>query len=658
MTVAQVANAVRVVREASAAAWQPPPPVDLVKWAEENIVFTKRESSFPGPYDRRNFPYFDEILRALSPDDPCKTVTLCCSAQIGKTVLGNIFVGGSMDMDPGDMLVTHPTEDNAERWSKLKLKPMLRGTARLNGLFPERTREGGDSTLFKERIDGLGAILISGANSPSSLSQVTMPRQFQDDLAKWGTNKAGDPEAQADSRSRAVEFSKTLKASTPLVLPGCRITKNYKRGSQERYYVPCPHCGHMQTLEWENMLATIDPDRPEAAHFTCTAPDCGGVIEEHHRPAMNRAGEWRADNPKAKRRRRSFYIWSAYSLLTSWLSIVEDWLNAKGDSEGERVFLNDTVGRAQETSGEAPSWEKLRDRGSESPYSKGTIPTGGLVLTAGVDCQADRVEVQVVAWGREYRRWIVDHIPIQGHISTDKCRAALDAVLKQSWRNEAGNRIALDMLAIDGNAWTEDVWEWARRHPISRVIMVRGRGEETAPRLARVRRERNEKGVLLRYARRFFNFGASIMKMALYRDLAKEDPQEKGYVGLPKGLDDDFYQQLTAERREERKNKAGFKVYVWTKDKNQPNEALDAHLQAEAAATRFGVRGLLDAAWQVLEEAREVAAPVSAQTDIEDLLAQAPGADKPPAPNAVRPQAPVNTGGARVAMVKKRTIDI
>jgi hypothetical protein len=30
-----------------------------------------------------------------------------------------------------------------------------------------------------------------------------MPRQVQDDLAKWELNAAGDPEQQADSRSAA-----------------------------------------------------------------------------------------------------------------------------------------------------------------------------------------------------------------------------------------------------------------------------------------------------------------------------------------------------------------------------------------------------------------------------------------------------------------------
>lgn len=630
----QIANAERLVMEAMAAAIEPPPQVDYLRWAEQNIEFTKRESEFAGPYNRQLFPYFDEILRALSPDDPCRVVTLMGSAQIGKTVIGNIFVGGSMDMDPGDFLFTHPTENNAVRWSKLKLLPMLRGTSSLNRLFPAGSRDGANSILMKERADGLGAILISGANSPASLSQVTMRRQVQDDLAKWEMNAAGDPEAQADNRSRAAEFAKILKTSTPLVMPGCRITKSFEQGSQEMPYVPCPHCKHMQVLEWENMLANLDPEKPEEAHFTCIANGC--VIEEHHRPMLLAGLEWRAHNPKAKRHHRSFWIWSAYSYLQSWSRIAQEWFRVKGDSAAEQTFLNDTCGKAYQTKGEAPPWEKLRDRAANSHYPKGEIPAGALVITLGVDCQGDRVEWHLVGWGREFRRYVVDYGVIPGHISDDICRARLDALLKQTWKNAFGQRIGIDRAAIDGNAWTEDVWDWAKRHPKSKLIMVRGRHEDGAPRIARVKKERNDRtGKLLKWAGRFFNFAASVLKMALYRDLAKEDPLSKGYVSFPRGFDDEYFRQLTAEHRKLVKKKDGFEKYVWEKDPAQANEALDTMNQAETAANNYGIRGLPDAVWLQLEQTREV--PLAPeQADLEDLI----GAPTAPASSPQKPTTP------------------
>ncbi len=148
-----------------------------------------------------------------------------------------------------------------------------------------------------------------------------------------------------------------------------------------------------------------------------------------------------------------------------------------------------------------------------------------------------------------------------------------------------------------------------------------------------MKKERGRSGKLLRYSRRFFNFGSSILKMALYRNLAKTDPLERGFIGLPKGLEDAEYQELTAERRELRKAKKGgdgFAVYRWVKDASQANETLDTHLQAETAAIHYGVRDFQDAHWDRYESERETPeAPV--QGDLEDLLAQ-PAA----APNPVR----------------------
>lgn len=619
MIMVDTANAERIAYEVLAAVIHPPEAVDYLLWAENNIVFSELESpDYPGPYNRRLFRYFDAVLQALSPDDLCRIVSLMKSAQIGGTVVANIFAGGSMDMDPSWFLYVHPTENNAERWSKMKLAPMLRNTTSLSALFPKKSRDGLDSLLYKERADGRGAIQISGANSAASLSQVTMKRQVQDDLSKWETNSGGDPETQADSRSRGVEEAKIFKISTPLVMPGCRITKNFEDGSQEYPYVPCPHCGHYQVLEWENMLANLDDDHPEKAHFTCI--ECGTEIEEYHRQTMLDGLQFRPHNPSQMRFHRSFYIWSAYSPLQSWERIAREWLSARGDPASEQTFLNDTVGKAYVTLGEAPPWEALRDRGAASDYPRGRIPLGGIIATIGIDCQGDRVEWQLVVWGRDFRRWVVDCGVIPGHITDKTCQERLDALIAQTWTNSYGQKLAADKVAIDGNAYTEDVWLWAKRHPASRVVMVRGAKSEAAPLTQRVKKERNHKtGKMLNYSKRFYNFNGSVLKMALYRNVGKTDPMERGFVGFPTGLEDEYYRQLTAERRVPKKKKDGFTEYVWEKDPAQANEMLDTMNQAEVAAILFGVRGLPDKIWDRLEAEREVHPP-EAQLDFEDGL--------------------------------------
>ena len=82
-------------------------------------------------------------------------------------------------------MFVHPTEDNALRWARMKLAPMMKSTAVVRDLFPQRANGQLASILYKERKDGLSRLLVTGANSPASLSQVTIDAQVQDDVSKF-----------------------------------------------------------------------------------------------------------------------------------------------------------------------------------------------------------------------------------------------------------------------------------------------------------------------------------------------------------------------------------------------------------------------------------------------------------------------------------------
>jgi phage terminase large subunit GpA-like protein len=267
----------------------------------------------------------------------------------------------------------------------------------------------------------------------------------------------------------------------------------------------------------------------------------------------------------------------------------------------------------------------------------------------GIDCQNDRVEWQLVGFGRDYKRFVIEYGIVDRHISDPDCRRNLDLVLARKWRNTAGQQLGIDLAAIDGNAWTEDVWSFARRHPSSKLIMVRGRGDDAAPRLARVKRERNEKtGKLLKYSSRFYHLGVSILKMSLYRDLAKDDLLAVGYVGFPSGLEDEYFQELTAERRMAVKRN-GFTVYRWIKDDRQDNEALDTMVQATGAAIKYGVYGLSDVGWNRLEAERETNRG-GPQLDLEDMLG-ASGAAAPA--SAAKAGTPAKPGDKKTSIAKR-----
>ncbi|WP_375782895.1 phage terminase large subunit family protein [Bradyrhizobium sp. Pha-3] len=594
-------------------AMKPPPPADLNRWAEDNIKFGK-ESWAAGQYSSDTIPQLRRILQVLSPDHPATVVSVRGAAQIFKTTVAQIFIGSRMDIDPCDMGYVHPSHDNAIRWARRKWKVMRKQSPALCRIFGEqRSRDSTDTTLYQETRDGLGSLQISGANSPASLSMVSWPAQVQDDLSKWQANDAGDPEEQSDSRSGAFEWRKVLKISTPLVKKTCRITRNFERGTQEWWHVPCPHCEHYQALKWENFQANIDREEPDESHFTCIA--CGSTIERKHKADILRRGRYVADNPGA--REISLQASRAEMPNYDWGEIARKWLDVEGDPKAEQVYLNDWWGLPFESASEAPPWEDIRNRANgvddagnvvpDAPtYQRGRIPPGALLTCVGVDCQGDRIEVHIKAFGEHLRRYTVDYEIIPHFIGTDEGRAALDKVLMRTFPDAFGNMRGIDMLAIDGNAYTKDVFAWAKGHPWTKVIVVRGAKSDLAPPLALTKTERKPDGQVRKTQKRFYNVGVSALKSALYEVLRRVDPLARGFCGYPQGLDDEFYRQLTSEKRETTVDKrTGFPRSFWRKDHDR-NEVLDTEIYAEAAAVRCGWYTRTAESWAAMRAEREV----------------------------------------------------
>lgn len=610
-----LADADQLAGEVMRAGLRPPPPMDLTLWATRNIRYGS-ESPFPGPYDPDRFPFYRRVLDVLSPDHPAREVILRGSAQIGKTGVGEIFLGGSMDLDPCPFLYVHPTESNAHRWVRSKWWPRIRATTALTKIFEGRSsKEGGTSLMLQERRDGRGMLIVSGANSAASLSMITAKRQVQDDLSLWADLPEGDPEGLADDRSKAHFWAKIFKPSTPHLAHKCRVTEAFKRGTQEYYHVPCPHCGHKHPLEWEPFRARAEED-PEAAYFVC--PDCGGIIEEKHRAAMVAAGEWVAHNPNPEPGCISFHLWAAYAGLEPWAKIARAIHAAKGDPADEKRVANTTGGEPYEQPGEAPDWEGLRARAEQAGRERGVVPFGALLLTLTLDCQDDYVDGVVIGWGRDLRRWVVDRVRVEGHISTPETRAELNDLVDRAWPTAAGSKRRVDLSGIDANAWTDDVFDWAKGFPKTRVVMLRGVGGDAQPTLALVRRERRKDGKLVKYQGRFFNVGVDPLKAAFYKFLRVAEADARGYVDFPAGLEEDYYEQATAEKRIAAVNRRGFTVHQWIKPRGRRNEQLDCMVYGEALAGRLGWRTLKPADWAKLEVEREVAVakPAGAQRDM------------------------------------------
>ncbi len=673
-------SAEAVIRAALSAAMAPPPPPDITRWCEENIEFDAR-SPMPGRFDSTRFAFLREIHEVLSPEHPCREVTIRGSAQWGKTVsIIQPTLAAWHEYTPLDSLIVHPTGSAASEWVNNKWMPMRRQAPGLLRIFGAGRGENRDNIFNQETLDRNGSLKVASSGSPADLTGTSRRLVIMDDLSKFETSDKGDPEKLAESRASGFDDAKLLRVSTAMIKGTCRITEAYERSDRRLYHVPCPQCGFAQPLTWENFRASIDPERLHAAHFTCES--CRAPIRHADKERIVAQGRWVRQHPGGDH--PGFHLWRAYAPQRDWASIAVEYAQMMGWSrleagqsapseaapkEGktatakpikaavEQVFWNDVLGLPYEQATDAPDWESLRDRTEHAEpgmvLDLGILPATGFIFAAGVDCQEDRMEVQLVAFGANRRRWVIDYKVIPHHISDEAGRAALNALLKQQWRTTLGLRVALDILAIDGGAYTDDVWSWARQHPWSRVIIVKGGSQQNGPLMALQKFDRRKDGKVKKAQKRAFNLNVSSMKAGLYAHLGKEDPEERGFCQFARGLGDEYFRMITSEHRVLSRNKVGVMTSRWVLvEPTRRNEALDTMNYAEAGALRKGWASMTDGQWEALEAERGAAAP-EAQPDLFDAALPLMAAQSAP-PSRPKPKARPADKTARLAAILRQ----
>lgn len=627
-----------VIARAASSVMMPPDPPDITRWCEENIVFDER-SPMPGPFRIDRFPFLREIHQVLSPEHPSREVTVRGSAQWGKTVsIIQPTIGSWFSYAALDALVVHPTTSAAKEWVMNKWLPMRRQTPALREIFGSRSGDNTDTMMNQETLARDGSLKITSAGSPSDLTGTSRRLVIMDDLSKWEMTDKGDPEALAISRAEGFEDAKILRVSTPLIAGTCRVSRAFARSDQRYYHVPCPHCGNEAALTWDNFRKNIDPERLHAACFTCDS--CGAVIRHSDKERIVGLGHWVATNPKGDH--PGFHLWRAYAPQRDWASIAVSYAQVMGwtrlsltqetendiaqtvEAETEQVFWNDVLGLPYEQASKGPDWEALRNRvenAEDGTYlPPGILPSTGFIFAAGVDCQQDRIEVHLVAFGRNYRRWTIDYKVIPHSISDQEGREQLNALLKTTWRTERGKRFAIDKLAIDCGAFTADVWAWVKesRHPWSRVILVKGGSTQNGPIMKPMYEDVGRNGKIRKRDKRAWLINVNQLKADFYNWLAKEDPVERGFCAFAKGLGDEFYRMITAEVRVLKRNRFGVTVSQWElAEPGRRNEALDTMNYAEIAARQKGWAAMTEEQWAAIEDERG-GAPEAPQPDLFD----------------------------------------
>ncbi|RBI69900.1 phage terminase large subunit family protein [Roseovarius sp. TE539] len=615
---------------------RPDPDLTVSAWADQHRWLSSRASAEPGRYRTARTPYLREIMDSLSPGHPAHRVTFMKAAQVGATEAGNNWIGFVIHHAPGPMLAVLPTVEMAKRTSRGRIDPLIADSAALKErVQPARSRDAGNSMLSKEFPGGI--LVLTGANSATGLRSMPARYIFLDEVDAYpaSADEEGDPVTLAEARTTTFAHRrKVFMVSTPTIRGLSRIEREFEASDQRRYFVPCPHCGHMQWLQFERLR--WEKNQPETAAYTCAG--CEMPIAEHHKTAMLEHGEWRATAAPAHARAIGFHLSALYSPIgwKSWAQIAQDWLAAQGSDEMLRAARNTLLGETWVESGEAPDWQQLADRRESYPAR---IPAGGLFLTAGADVQKDRIEVDVWAWGRGGTSWLVDHIVIPGGPDDPACWEALTALLARTWEHEHGAIMTLAKLAIDTGYESAAVYAWARQQGTAQVAPVKGMEgfNRATPVSGPTFVDATVNGRKLKRGARLWTVATATFKAETYRHLrlarARDEdranglPDPPGTVHLPDWADSEWLKQLVAEQLVTIRTKRGYARQEWQKMRER-NEALDTRVYARAAAWILGADRFDARMWRQLETQAGVETAAVASEAEPDKPAEEPQAGR------------------------------
>jgi len=565
----------------------PEQPLSVSAWADAHRFLSSTASAEPGQWRTDRAPYLREIMDALSPASEVERVVVMSGAQIGKTECGNNWIGYVIHRCPGPLLMVQPTVEIAKRVSKQRIAPMIEATPVLRERVAEsRARDSGNTVQVKEFKGGL--LIITGANSGAGLRSMPIRFLFMDEVDEYpgDVDGQGDPVALAEKRTATFSRRKVLLTSTPTIKGLSRIEREFQSSDQRRYFVPCPHCGHMECLTWRDPShhrIAWEEARPETAHMVCGS--CGGRVEERCKSEMLAHGEWRGTAP-GDGRTAGFHLSALYSPLgwKSWARCAEEFLQAKEDPFRLKTWVNTVLGESWEERGDSVAPGSLAARLERYDAE---VPVGVGALVAAVDVQGDRLEAVVKGFGAGEESWLIAFTQLHGDPATAAVWFELDRFLGQTFTHVSGQKLRVDCTVVDsGGAHTEHVYRYAKARAGKRVFPIKGGNTVGRPLVERPSKHN-------RYNLPLFVLCVDTGKDLVFSRLRIQSAGP-GFVHLPDWVDEEFLAQLTAEKAIRKYVKGRGAVREWVKLRER-NEALDLEVYTLAALHIMGqpfVRGL------------------------------------------------------------------
>lgn len=423
--------------------------------------------------------------------------------------------------------------------------------------------------------------------------------------------------------------------------PVLGILALYNQGTRARRYWPCKHCGEYFESkpgpeafnlppfeELEKLLKRHDPMTLAEKFAFVYCPSCGGEHTMADRGEMKQRGRWvhegetidvtgRISGTRRRSNIVSYWQGGVSATYQKWDSMLLKYFQgiANYSQTGDETTLKGCV----HLDFAAPYLSRLQAKrrtpeqfeGRLEDLDRGVVPDWVRFLTAAVDTQLHSFRVNVMGWGPGLESVIIERFSIETSKRTDTSgrKLGLDpASYLEDWEllieevihraypvaGIEGLLVAPRLVLVDSGGRdgvttrAYDFWRSLRRRNMGeRLKLIKGEGRKPgAPRVNLTypdNRGRNDRYAAARGDVPVYLLNVNLIKDTISGDIARTVPGP-GYVHLPNWLEPDFFQQMTAEIRNEKG--------IWENPKKQRNEDSDLHTYNRAACIVLGAEKL------------------------------------------------------------------
>lgn len=448
-------------------AFRPPAKLALAEWIQASVFLPSSIAAQPGRM-RLWKPQIEIANANAIGDDTLERVSILKSARVGATQLMVGAIGHFVENDPSPVLCVVPAEADARHLMVSVIDPTFQDSPSLRAALSSDSS--GRDTILHRHFAG-GSLSIVSARAPRNLRARTARILFADEIDAYelSAGTEGDPVELAMRRTMTFGNRRIVLASTPVDAETSRILRAYELSDQRVYEVPCPHCGQFSEIVWKDIK--WEPDKPETARWRC--PECEGEVQDRYKAQIVDKGRWRALAPHVVGH-RGYKLTSLTSTLpnATWPKLAAEFLQAKRSPTTLKPWLNTVLGEPWR--GEGDDLDGTDFTALQRPFSLDSVPSDVLVLTVGIDVQADRLEATFTGWTKEGDMRVLGHVVIWGGPTENETWVDVDNMLRRQFKHPLGGVLNVDAAVIDSGNWADAVYNFCRPRTGRRILAAKG----------------------------------------------------------------------------------------------------------------------------------------------------------------------------------------